>query len=86
MNSSAERISNDAGSNVLNAITRDERYKQILHEQLGQNGIIFLANQSILFVLAIIMIIGALIGFLCMHNKSTTLKLTTPIVVPQHGL
>lgn len=42
--------------------TRDDRFKEILKKQLGENGAQMLVVQSVLFVMALIMIVTIVIG------------------------
>lgn len=51
-----------ASTELDEAPTRDERFKHILRQQLGDNGVQILVNQSVLFVLALILIITVVIG------------------------
>lgn len=41
--------------------TRDDRFKNILKQQLGENGMNIITNLSLLFVLSLFIIISALI-------------------------
>lgn len=45
-------------------VDRDERFKLLLRNQLGDSGIPLLVNQAFLFVLAIIMMVAVLLGFI----------------------
>lgn len=45
-------------------ITRDIRFQNIIESQLGKNGLNLLSVQSILFVLALIVIVAVVIGSL----------------------
>lgn len=44
--------------------TRDERYQNILKSKLGENGIVLLVGQAFVFLLALISILVASIGFI----------------------
>lgn len=65
---------------VENKIDRDERYKQILHQQLGENGITLIVYVAFLFILALIMVIAAIIGFIS-SQPPETLNLKMPAIV-----
>lgn len=45
-------------------ITRDLRFQHIIESQLGKNGFTLLSIQSVLFVLALIIIVAVVIGSL----------------------
>lgn len=64
---------------------RDDRFKEILREQLGENGIQMFVNQSVLFVLALVMIVAVVIGAMAsslfsVSSKTVTAKDDTIIV------
>lgn len=44
--------------------TRDGRFRQILHDQLGENGVALMVNQAFIFILALILVISIVIGSL----------------------
>lgn len=56
-------------------ITRDLRFKHIIESQLGKDGLTLLSIQSILFVLALIIIVAVVIGslFSNWHRQSKTI-------------
>lgn len=43
---------------------RDSRFRHILKNQLGENGLALVTGQSFLFVLVLIMIVSVILGFL----------------------
>lgn len=61
---------------------RDTRYKEILRDQLGSTGVTLLVNQSFIFILALIMVVTAIIGYLSSISKvpAVTQKLILPKV------
>lgn len=65
---------------VENKIDRDERYKQILHQQLGENGVTLIVYVAFLFILALIMVIAAIIGFIS-SQPPESLNLKMPAIV-----
>lgn len=72
MNTSSRRNTglggeNDNDTEAPNASTeetRDDRFKTIIKQQLGSNGITLLVTQSFLFILALIMIVSIIIGLI----------------------
>lgn len=50
--------------------TRDDRFKHILHGQFGEFGLLSLVNQSIIFILALVMIVSIMIGFITTSAKN----------------
>lgn len=49
-------------NNVVVRDTRDDRFKQILREQLGENGIPLMVNQAFVFLLALILVVAVAVG------------------------
>lgn len=64
-------------------ITRDKRFKYIIEEQLGKKGLIFIINQSVLFILSLIIIVSIMIGVIG-GTSCNQLRLPHPIVVAKH--
>lgn len=52
--------------------TRDNRFQQILYEQFGENGLVTMLNQSLIFIFALVMLVAILIGYITTLSKSTT--------------
>lgn len=56
-------MNNTMTDKTINVIdNRDDRFRQILHEQLGENGIPLMVNQAFLFILSLILIVTIIIG------------------------
>ncbi|AYP97980.1 GrBNV gp59-like protein-like protein [Mauternbach virus] len=53
-------------------VSRDDRFKQILYEQFGELGIVSMVNQSLIFVIALVMIVSIMIGVIVTLAKTTT--------------
>jgi len=51
-------------------VTRDDRFKQILYEQFGELGIVSMVNQSLIFVIALVMIVSIMIGVIVTLSKN----------------
>lgn len=51
--------------------SRDGRFRQILHDQLGENGVALMVNQAFIFILALILVISVVIGSLMSIRCST---------------
>lgn len=54
--------------------TQDERYKNILKSKLGDNGVILLVSQAFVFLLALISILVASIGFIPTIEKGSNIQ------------
>lgn len=63
--------------------TRDTRYKEMLQQQFGENGIVLLVNQSFIFLIMLVMIVSILIGLISTKsdNRGAVLKLSEPALV-----
>lgn len=61
-------------------INRDDRFKQILQQQLGENGVALLVNQAFLFLLALVMMVAILIGVITSQSKNC-LTLKSPALI-----
>lgn len=60
--------------------TRDDRFKRILRQQLGTNGIALLSVCSFLMVLAVLLILLASVGF------NATMRSSVPSLLPRPAL
>lgn len=49
---------------------RDDRYKQILKKNLGNNGMAIIASLTTLFLIVLIMIMAGMIGFVTTFNQT----------------
>lgn len=58
--------------------TRDTRFKEMLHQQFGENGVILLVNQSFLFIIALILVVSILIGFISTRGGEPSEMLSLP--------
>lgn len=67
--------------------TRDSRFKDMLQQQFGENGIPLLVNQAFLFLLALIMVVVILLGLVSLKSEDGgTLQLTVPALVLESNL
>lgn len=64
-------------------VSRDDRFKEILKQQFGSNGIALLANQSFVFVLALIALITICVG-LAFNQKSSDVKVVDKKIPARH--
>lgn len=62
--------------------TRDTRFKQMLQQQFGENGIVLLVNQSFLFLMSLVLIVAILIGLISTRGSGeSALKLSAPALI-----
>lgn len=61
--------------------TRDTRFKTMLQQQFGDNGIVLMVNQSFLFIMALIMVISIIIGFIFTRTSEFGGRLVEPALV-----
>lgn len=61
--------------------TRDTRFRQILHDQLGENGIALMVNQAFIFILALILVVSIVIGTLTTTKRYTQMQLKRPAIL-----
>lgn len=62
--------------------TRDTRFKEMLQQQFGESGVGLLVYQAFIFLMALIMIVGILIGLITTRgNEIGILKLAEPALV-----
>ena len=61
-------------------VTRDMRYRQILREQLGANGISLLVSYAFFTIIALLLIIAISVGFVNSQSRGSTLKSTVLVL------
>lgn len=61
--------------------SRDGRFRQILHDQLGENGVALMVNQAFIFILALILIVTIVLGSLLTNGISNAVQLKTPAIL-----
>lgn len=66
-------------------VSRDERYKDILRAQLGEQGIALTTNLSFLFILSLILLILIMTGLLVTRKDASSsyvpLRLPKPVLI-----
>ena len=61
--------------NKLATQNRDDRYKLILHDHLGENGIKILATQGFLFILALVVVVASVLCYLLGNSFDSYTKI-----------
>ncbi|AQN78606.1 ACH96209.1 GrBNV gp59-like protein [Kallithea virus] len=70
-------MSNSDNVTTFEATTdRDDRFKKILNRQFGEFGIVSMVNQSLIFILALIMIVSIMIGIIATLVRSESISTT----------
>lgn len=72
----------DSNESITTTETRDTRFREMLQQQFGENGIVLLVNQSFLFLMSLILVVAILIGLISTRDSGTSaLKLSEPALV-----
>ncbi|ATY70267.1 GrBNV gp59-like protein [Tomelloso virus] len=72
----------DSNEPITTDETRDTRFKEMLQQQFGENGIVLLVNQSFLFLMSLILVVAILIGLISARGSGQqTLKLVEPAIL-----
>lgn len=67
--------------------SRDTRFKEMLQQQFGENGIVLLVNQSFIFLIALVLIVSVLIGLISTRNNEFgVLKLSEPALILKNSV
>lgn len=75
----------DSNEPITTDETRDTRFKELLQQQFGENGIVLLVNQSFIFIVALIFVVSILIGLISTRSGDQGLvKLSEPALVLAH--
>lgn len=72
----------DPNTPITTNENRDGRFKELLQQQFGENGIVLLVNQAFLFILSLIIVVAILIGLISTRDCEVgVLKLKEPALV-----